>query len=114
MQGLGRMLRVCASHARGEEQRASVETVLPRRVASLVVAALLLTIAPSALAQKNEPTPKRAVPDYEGRPPKKTTAGEVALWLPRILLAPLYFTTEYLLRRPIGAAITAAEKGKFF
>jgi hypothetical protein len=50
------------------------------------------------------------VPDYDGLGPRPTTAGEVALWVPRVLLAPLYLPTEYLIRRPLGAAISAAER----
>jgi len=50
------------------------------------------------------------MPDYDGRGSPPTTAGEVALWVPRVLLAPLYLPTEYLIRRPLGAAITAAER----
>jgi hypothetical protein len=48
--------------------------------------------------------------DYDGRGPAPTTVGEVALWLPRILLSPLYLVTEWMLRRPIGAALSAAER----
>jgi hypothetical protein len=89
------------------------------RVTSLALAALLLAISPTALAQSNDTakhdaTPKRAVPSYDGRKQSKPIAKEIALWPLRILLSPLYFTSEYLLRRPIGGAITAAENGKVF
>jgi len=56
------------------------------------------------------PSPKRPLPDYDGRGPRPTTAGEALLWVPRVLLSPLYFVTEWLIRRPLGAAITAAER----
>jgi hypothetical protein len=56
------------------------------------------------------PSPKRPLPDYEGRGPRPTTPGEVALWVPRVILSPLYLTTEWLIRRPLGAAIIAAER----
>jgi hypothetical protein len=49
-------------------------------------------------------------PDYDGRGPAPTTAGEAALWVPRIVLSPVYFTTEWLIRRPLGAAVSAAER----
>jgi hypothetical protein len=55
-------------------------------------------------------SPRRDVPDYGGRGPEPTTAGEVALWVPRVLLSPLYFVTEYVVRRPLAVAIPAAEK----
>jgi hypothetical protein len=56
------------------------------------------------------PSKKRALPDYDGRGPAPTTPGQVALWVPRVILSPVYFTTEWLIRRPLGAAVTAAEK----
>src|SRR3954449_2198695 len=40
---------------------------------------------------------KRAVPDYDGRGEKPTTQDGL-LWIPRIIAAPFYFFTEYLLR----------------
>jgi hypothetical protein len=55
--------------------------------------------------------PKRQLPDYDGRGDTQTP-GQKALWLPRILLSPLYFVSEYMVRRPLGAAITAAEKAE--
>ena len=36
------------------------------------------------------------------------------LWIPRVLLFPLYATNEYLLRRPIGWLIRHAEAGNWF
>jgi hypothetical protein len=74
-------------------------------------------------AQAQEPTPepappespaeqpqKRPIPDYDGRggPPK--TPGEKALIVPRVLLFPAYVVSEYLVRRPLGAAITYVER----
>ena len=51
---------------------------------------------------------KRPVPDYDGRGPP-SSAGNAALWLPRLLLSPLYLVSEYVLRRPLSVAIPAAE-----
>ena len=62
----------------------------------------------SGFARADEP--KRAVPDYDGRGPPPTTPGDVALWVPRIVFSPLYFTSEYILRRPLGALVTEAER----
>jgi hypothetical protein len=61
-------------------------------------------------APATAPSPKRPLPDYDGRGPAPATAGETALWVPRVVLSPLYFTTEWLIRRPLGATITAAER----
>jgi hypothetical protein len=55
-------------------------------------------------------TPKREVPDYDGNGGEPTTPGDVALWVPRILLSPIYLTTEFLIRRPLGALISGAER----
>lgn len=65
---------------------------------------------PSPDVANRTPSEKRALPNYDGRGPTPTTPGEVALWVPRVILSPVYFTTEWLIRRPLGAAVTAAEK----
>lgn len=81
--------------------------MVSRSATLAALGALLLEVLP---CRARADVPKRAVPDYDGRPPKPTTFGDVALWVPRILLSPLYFTSEYLIRRPLGAAVTAAER----
>jgi surface antigen Omp85-like protein len=83
--------------------------VTARPVSLASVLALVLWALPGR-ADADEP--KRAVPNYDGRPPKTTTVGDVALWVPRILLSPLYFTSEFLIRRPLGAAVSAAERAR--
>jgi len=55
---------------------------------------------------------KRRLPDYDGRGGTPLTPGQKALWVPRVLLSPLYFVSEYVVRRPLGAGITAAEKAE--
>lgn len=52
---------------------------------------------------------KRAPQDYDGRP-DTTTTGEDALWVPRVLFAPLYFVTDIVIRRPLGALVVAVEQ----
>jgi len=52
---------------------------------------------------------KRPLQDYDGRQPK-VDPDEVALWIPRILFFPAYVVSEYLLRTPLGAMISTAEK----
>jgi len=52
---------------------------------------------------------KRDVPDYDGRP-EPTTPGDVLLWVPRIVLSPLYLVSEFVVRRPLGFLITEAER----
>jgi hypothetical protein len=52
------------------------------------------------------------VPDYDGRP-DHTSAGDVALWVPRIILFPLYVVSEYVVRRPLGWLVSTAERDKW-
>lgn len=53
---------------------------------------------------------KRPVPDYDGRGEEPTTAGDVLVWAPRVLLSPLYLVSEFVVRRPLGAFVTWAER----
>ena len=62
-----------------------------------------------APAPTRGPDDRRPVPDYDGRP-EPTTAGDVALWVPRVVLFPLYLVSEYLIRRPLGWLLTTAER----
>src|SRR5688572_11680337 len=53
---------------------------------------------------------KRELPEYDGRAPEGTTAGDVGLWAPRIIFFPLYLVSEYLIRQPLGWLIVTAER----
>jgi hypothetical protein len=55
---------------------------------------------------------KRPLPDYDGRP-EGGTAGEAALWIPRVVLSPLYLVSEFVIRRPLGWVFTTAEEHHF-
>jgi hypothetical protein len=55
-------------------------------------------------------TEKRKLPNYDGRGDPPVSAGDVLLWVPRVVLAPPYLVTEYVLRRPLGWAIAGAER----
>ena len=55
--------------------------------------------------------PKREVPDYDGRGNAGAHDEPVIVWVPRIILSPLYAVNEYLLRRPIGWVVRHAESG---
>lgn len=73
------------------------------------VAGLLACLLSAAVARGAEPT-KRPLPDYDGRGRTPETPARKALWVPRILLSPAYFVSEFLVRRPLAVTITAAEK----
>lgn len=57
-------------------------------------------------------TARRAQPSYDGRAPAPPTFGQNLLWIPRIIMFPLYVTWEYLVRVPAGAAVSAIEKAE--
>jgi hypothetical protein len=80
----------------------------------LALGACLLLQAVNAHAEepsKNEPpNEKRAAPNYDGRGGAPKTPAQKALWVPRVLLFPAYLVSEYVVRRPLQAGITFAEK----
>jgi hypothetical protein len=55
------------------------------------------------------PGEKREAQDYDGRP-DETSAGENALWVPRVLLFPVYIVLETFVRLPLGAVTRAVEQ----
>jgi hypothetical protein len=58
------------------------------------------------------PEDDRELPDYDGRP-EPTTASDVLLWVPRVVLFPLYVVSEYVVRLPLGWLVTTAEREKW-
>jgi hypothetical protein len=64
---------------------------------------------PAVAAPALPPSPKRALPDYGGEP-SHASAGDAALWVPRVIFYPVYLVSEYVIRRPLGAAESAAER----
>ncbi len=65
---------------------------------------------PPPLVEGGTTSPKRTPPDYDGRGEPPTTAADVALWIPRALLSPLYLVSEFVVRRPLGWLIATAER----
>jgi hypothetical protein len=86
--------------------------------ATLVAVLLLFAFGPVARAQDaedDEPVAasapgRRPVPDLDGRPEREPDATEQLLWIPRVLFSPLYFVSELVIRRPLGALATAIER----
>lgn len=90
-------------------------TTLTRAIATVatfttVFATTLATTASTSHAA-TDPV-KRATPNYDGRGPEPTTVGEDMLWVPRILMAPLYFVSEYVVRKPLMFLLTEAERAE--
>lgn len=71
-----------------------------------VAAALVLVVSDASADDK------RAPQDY-GAPDEPTTAGDVLVWPPRVVLFPLWLLTEFVFRRPIGWVVQSAEKGRW-
>lgn len=90
------------------------------RIACLVVTASFVLSVDRARAEgasdqpppapTKQPLEKRRAPDYDGRGGAPTTPGQRALIVPRVLLFPAYVVSEYLVRRPLEAAIGYAER----
>ncbi|MEO7736344.1 MAG: hypothetical protein ABIY55_35630 [Kofleriaceae bacterium] len=71
---------------------------------------LVLALGASTAATAD---PKRSSPDYDGRGNEDADDGSWALWIPRVVLSPLYLVNEYVLRRPIGTLIEVAERDRW-
>jgi hypothetical protein len=67
---------------------------------------------PVVAVVRRGPDDERELPDYDGRP-ESTSAADVALWVPRVLLFPLYVVSEYVVRRPIGWLVSTAERERW-
>lgn len=76
--------------------------------------AVLSASGASAQTEHDGPLPegqdRRAAPEYDGRLEPGPDAVDVALWFPRILFAPLYVVTEYLIRRPLALVFYELER----
>src|SRR4051794_8616032 len=73
----------------------------------------ILAVVVAALTGVAGADPKREVPDYDGRGNPDADGGSWALWIPRIVLSPLYVVNEYVLRRPLGAVVSHAERARW-
>ena len=90
--------------------------IVRSRLAEATIALGVLTITASVGAAPNpaptaETSPKRAVPDYDGRP-FAITMGDVLLEFPRLALLPLRVATDFLIRRPIGWLVVGVDHGR--
>lgn len=79
-----------------------------KRLAASLCAAMALSCTVAARARADDP--KRERPDYGHRGKKPIRAKDVAIWVPRLVLAPVYLVTEYAVRWPLGHLIAAAER----
>jgi len=84
----------------------------PMRPPRTYAHALALSTLLFATTAAHAGPPKRAPQDYGGKD-EGTTAGEIALWVPRVALFPLWLVSEFLLRRPLGALVKVAERDQW-
>ncbi|HWA72577.1 MAG TPA: hypothetical protein VG937_09590 [Polyangiaceae bacterium] len=83
-----------------------------RKIRELPALGALLFALATLSSGSASATEKRTLPDYDGRGGKPTTPGDVLLWGPRVVFFPLYVTSEFVLRRPLGFLISNAERAK--
>jgi hypothetical protein len=69
----------------------------------------LVVAGSSAPAGADVDVEKRPVPDYDGRGDPPTAAGDVLIWVPRVIVSPLWLVSEFVVRRPLGVLVTAIE-----
>ncbi len=60
--------------------------------------------------QSAAPGKKRPKPNYAGRKSPRPTAGEVLIWIPRVIFFPIHVTLEYVLRWPLVRFMSFLEK----
>jgi hypothetical protein len=68
-----------------------------------------VTIAAFAFGGSVTADPKRPTPDYDGRGNTDARPSD-AVWIPRLALSPVYLAHEVIVRRPLEAVITTAER----
>ena len=73
---------------------------------TVVMAVAVSSYSQNALADQED----RPVPNYDGREEAAPTAGEVLIWVPRVVFYPVYLVTEYLVRWPVGTTVTWIER----
>src|SRR3569623_1365213 len=77
---------------------------------SVAIVAALGCVGATALA---DTSPKRELPDYDSRGNRDADPGTWAIWIPRVVLSPVYAVNEFALRRPLGWAVSRAERKRW-
>ncbi|MEJ7728716.1 MAG: hypothetical protein WKG00_05830 [Polyangiaceae bacterium] len=76
----------------------------------LLLAVSLATATATAAPLVAADGPRRPAPDYDGRPEPDASGGEVLLWVPRIVVYPIYLLSEYVLRGGVGMGMRRLEQ----
>jgi hypothetical protein len=99
----------------GDSLAAALQPVEAIRTSARLLSGTLAGIVAS-LGAVSQADPKRDLPDYDGRgnqDARRESGASWALWVPRVVLSPLYAANEYLLRRPLGALVRRAERDRW-
>ena len=75
------------------------------------VVALVLVLVLARVARGD--SPKRDVPDYDGRGNPDAQVHREGSWIPRVLLWPVYAINEFVIRRPLGWLVSTAERQRW-
>jgi len=94
----------------GASEPAGDETVPPAAPAADTPATEPPAPSPEAEQPPIGNDEKRVLPDYDGRGEEPTTAGDVALWIPRGIFFPAYLVSEYVIRWPLGQLTSALDE----
>jgi hypothetical protein len=81
-----------------------------RRGLSALCTLMILIAVTQWPGQASAEGARRPVPDYDGRGEAARVEENPLYGIPRALLLPLYFVSEYLVRRPLAFLVTTAEK----
>lgn len=55
----------------------------------------------------------RELPDYDGRSEPGMSPEDAILWIPRVILWPIYAILDYVVRRPLGFILTTGERERW-
>lgn len=99
--------------ALGVATTARAETATSSTTSSSTTARPAGAVTAEAVPTQKLLTDKRAKPKLDGREPAGPDAGEVLLWVPKVLLAPVHLVFEWGIRKPLGLLLTVAERDKW-
>jgi hypothetical protein len=87
--------------------------IAPALLALTLIAADGDPVSTSTTVAIASPDDKRELPDYDGREPVPSDIGDGLLWVPRVVLFPMWLVSEFVVRRPLGWLITTAERNQW-
>lgn len=107
------LLAVWLGFATSARAQATTSSVAPSTTRTSSVTSASTATSTTSGAAPALLTEKRAKPNLDGRAPAGPDAGEVMLWVPKVLLSPVHLVMEWGLRRPLGWVLTVAEQDRW-